>query len=77
MVLLPECPAEQVENLLSRLRQLEVDFQGQKIRVTFSAGWVSYERGETPEQFLERADRTLYADKRAGKAHRSQVPVVG
>jgi len=68
MVLLPECPSEQVQAMLSRLRPLEVEYQGHKIPVTFSAGWVSYESGETTEQFLERADRTLYADKQARKA---------
>jgi len=73
LVLLPECPSEQVQAMLARLRPLEVDYQGQKIPVTFSAGWVGYEVGETPEQFLERADHTLYADKRAKKAGSTEV----
>ena len=47
---------------------MEIDCEGQKIPIRFSAGWVGYEPGETTEQFLERADRTLYADKRARKA---------
>ena len=74
LVLLPECPVEQVHSLLARLRPLEVDYQGNKIPVQFSAGWAGYERGETPDQFLERADKTLYADKRAGKAQVAQIP---
>jgi len=65
---LPERSSSQVDALLARLRPIEVDWAGRKIPVSFSAGWVGYERGETTEQFLERADRTLYADKRAGKA---------
>ena len=69
LLLLPECRIEQVPTILSRVRNLIVDFQGVRIPVEFSAGCVSYETGETPEQFLERADRTLYADKRAGKPH--------
>jgi two-component system cell cycle response regulator len=68
LVVLPECSTSQVDVLLARLRPMEVEWAGQKIPVSFSAGWVGYERGETTEQFLERADRTLYADKRAGKA---------
>ena len=56
--------------MLARLSPLDVDYQGHKIPVTFSAGWVGFEIGETPEQFLERADKTLYADKRAKKAGR-------
>ena len=69
LVVLPECSASQVDVLLARLRPMEVEWAGRKIPVSFSAGWVGYERGETTEQFLERADRTLYADKRAGKAN--------
>jgi diguanylate cyclase (GGDEF)-like protein len=68
LVLLPECSTSHVETLLARLRPMEVVCEGQKIPIRFSAGWVGYERGETTEQFLERADRTLYADKRAKKA---------
>jgi diguanylate cyclase (GGDEF)-like protein len=67
LVLLPECTTSQVEHLLVRLRPMEVQSAGQKIPICFSAGWVGYEKGETIEQFLERADRTLYAKKRAGK----------
>jgi diguanylate cyclase (GGDEF)-like protein len=72
LVLLPECPVEQVKVLLARLGPFEVDYQGERISVSCSAGWVGYEPGETPEQFLERADKTLYADKRARKARAQQ-----
>jgi diguanylate cyclase (GGDEF)-like protein len=67
LVLLPECPTNQVGVFLERLRNMEVECGGQKISVRFSAGWVGYQQGETTEQFLERADRTLYAEKRSGK----------
>ncbi len=76
LAVLPECRIEQVPNLLARLRTLEVDFQGTRIPVEFSAGCVGYEQGETPEQFLERADKTLYADKRAGKVHAEGQPAL-
>ena len=69
LVILPECPTEQVEAMLKRLRTIAVEFDGHKIPVSFSAGWVGYESGETPEQFLQRADETLYADKRARKVN--------
>jgi diguanylate cyclase (GGDEF)-like protein len=69
LVILPECPTERVEAMLKRLRTIVVEFGGRKIPVSFSAGWVGYESGETPEQFLERADQILYADKRAHKAN--------
>lgn len=76
LVILPECPTDQVEAMLARLGPLEVTYQGQRIPVTCSAGWVGYEAGETPEQFMERADKTLYADKRARKGLAGQVPAV-
>jgi len=74
LVLLPECPPGHVQTILARLRSLEVGYQGEKIPVTFSAGWVGYEPDETPEQLLERADQSLYVDKRAGKKAATEVP---
>ena len=74
LVLLPECPTSQVERLLGRLRSIEVVYEGHTIPICFSAGWVGYEQGESTEQFLARADRTLYAEKRAAKT-RSNEPV--
>jgi diguanylate cyclase (GGDEF)-like protein len=73
LALLPECTIDQVPVLLARLRPIEVNFQGTRIPVKFSAGCVGYQQGETPEQFLARADRTLYADKRAGKAREAAL----
>jgi len=68
LIVLPECPLEQVPTLLERLRPLVVSYQGTSIRVAFSAGYVGYEQTETPEQFLDRADQTLYQEKRESKA---------
>ncbi len=77
LVLLPECPTTQVEAFLKRLQNLVVEYGGQKIPVLFSAGWVGYELGESTADFLERADRTLYAEKRATKARAEQeVPLL-
>jgi diguanylate cyclase (GGDEF)-like protein len=70
LAIVPECPADQVQALLERLKPFEVKFHGATIPVTFSVGWVSYKNGESTEQFLERADQTLYAEKRASKARR-------
>lgn len=68
MVVLPECQPQQVEGLLERLGPVEYDFEGEKVSVTFAAGWAGYQRNETPEQIVERADQALYAQKRAQKA---------
>ena len=67
LVLLPEFTSTQVQTLLARLRPMETEYAGTKIPICFSAGWVGYEKGETTEQFLERADRILYAEKRSAK----------
>jgi len=67
LVVLPECTVEQLELVVGRLGVLEVDWQGQKIPVTFSAGWKQYQPGERPEEMLARADEILYTRKRAGK----------
>ena len=76
LLLLPECPAEQVPTLLARLRPCEVNFKGIRLPVEFSSGSASYEAPETAGELLERADRALYADKRARKARRESHAVV-
>jgi diguanylate cyclase (GGDEF)-like protein len=67
LVLLPECTSQQLQIVLGRLGSLQVDWHGQQIPITFSAGWKQYELGERPEEMLARADRVLYDKKRAGK----------
>ena len=67
MVLLPECRVEEVSRVLSRVEGLDVEFEGHRFRCEFSRGWTDYRPGETPQEFLKRADEALYADKRAGK----------
>src|SRR6266567_3865836 len=48
LVLLPECTLEQLQLVLGRRGSLEVNWQGQKIPVSFSAGWKEYEMGDRP-----------------------------
>src|SRR5215831_4035441 len=67
LVLLPECTVEQLQVVVGRLGVLEVDWQGKKIPVTFSAGWRQYQPGESPDEMLAHADEILYARKRASK----------
>src|SRR6202521_788574 len=75
LVLLPECTLPQLQIVLGRLGSMDIDWHGQKIPVTFSAGWKQYELGERPEEMLARADELLYARKRAGK--KMQPPADG
>jgi len=76
LALLPECTVDRVEPLLKRLRPLEIQFGGATVPIRFSAGWVGYEKGESLEQFLERADRTLYSEKRAAKELAKRGPAL-
>jgi len=77
LVLLPECTVEQLKLVLERLRSFELDWQGQKIPVSFSAGWKDYKMGDRPEEMLAGADQALYTSKRASKkASGSSKPAV-
>src|SRR6266581_2912958 len=67
LVLLPECTTQQLQLVLGRLGSSEVDWRGQKIPVTFSAGWKQYEMGERLEGLLACADQALYARKRSSR----------
>lgn len=67
MAILPECRADEVRHVISRLENLHIDCGGQKFPVTFARGWADYQPGETAQQLLKRADDALYADKRLGK----------
>ncbi|MGZ4827981.1 MAG: diguanylate cyclase domain-containing protein [Terriglobales bacterium] len=70
MVLLPECPADQVPKVLMHLRGLSVDHKGDKIEITFAAGWAEHRRGESGADLLARADQALYADKNTRDAEK-------
>ncbi len=63
LVILPECQFGQVQHVLARMRPLEIDLDGKKVSLTFSAGWTDYRPGELPEEILKRADAALYVDK--------------
>ena len=68
MILLPECPEEEVQRVLGRISRLkEVVYESARIRCGFSHGCTTYRVGETPEEFLKRADEALYAHKRDRK----------
>jgi diguanylate cyclase (GGDEF)-like protein len=68
LVLLPECPADQVPKVLLHLRGLHINYDGEKIPITFAAGWAEYKVGQNADQLLERADQALYSDKHTRNA---------
>jgi two-component system cell cycle response regulator len=63
LVILPECPPDKVQTILSRLNSIEVNLDGQKVRVSFSRGVAQYQINDTPETIIKRADERLYAEK--------------
>ncbi len=71
VVLLPDTPVEEGQQILTRLqRSLSGGLfmhEQKKIFVTFSAGVTRYRAGERIEDALERADQALYEAKRTGK----------
>jgi diguanylate cyclase (GGDEF)-like protein len=78
LVVLPECTLQQLDLVLGRLGSMEVDWHGQMIPVTFSAGWKQYEMGERPEEMIARADQVLYDRKRASKkVQQNEIQIPG
>ncbi len=71
VVLLPETPAAEGEQVLTRLQRSLTGglfmHKDKQIFVTFSAGVTGYRKDERIEDSLERADQALYEAKRTGK----------
>jgi diguanylate cyclase (GGDEF)-like protein len=72
--LLPETSREQATALawrmLDHLRNQDLEIDGQRVDITFSAGVASYQAGDSVDEWLKRADENLYHSKTHG---RSQV----
>ncbi len=71
VVLLPDTPVDEGQQILTRLQRSLTGglfmHENQQIFVTFSAGVTAYCLGERIEDALQRADLALYQAKRAGK----------
>jgi len=63
MVILPECLPEKIGVVMSRLNNLEVQIDREKIIVQCSNGWTQYMAADTSDTILKRADEALYANK--------------
>ena len=70
LVILPECPPDKVQVILSRLTAFDFELDGQTITVSFSLGVAQYQVRDTPESMTARADARLYE----AKAQRPAVP---
>ncbi len=71
VVLLPDTPADEAQQILTRLQRSLTGglfmHEQKQVFVTFSAGVSAYRVGERIEDALERADQALYEAKRSGK----------
>jgi diguanylate cyclase (GGDEF)-like protein len=65
LVLLPDTDADAATHMAERVRQ-EVAAAPTRVPVTVSIGLATW-RGETAEEFLNRADEALYAAKQTGR----------
>jgi diguanylate cyclase (GGDEF)-like protein len=63
LLVLPECPLEKVDVVLSRLKDFEITLEHNRIPVSSSCGWAQYEADDTVEELIRRADLALYAQK--------------
>lgn len=71
LLLLPDTDADEglkcVERMRAKLADITFDEIEPGLRVTFSAGLVSYEPGVSGEAAIERADAAMYRAKQAGR----------
>jgi diguanylate cyclase (GGDEF)-like protein len=77
MVVLPECPPEKVQIVLSRLLPFDINFEGSRILIFASHGWAQYHSPETAEEVIGRADAALYQHKHAlplARGHKYSQP---
>jgi diguanylate cyclase len=64
----PPANAMQVaEKLRNSIAELGFHFKGQKVQVTVSCGVTDLRAGDLLEEAFERADKALYAAKKAGR----------
>jgi diguanylate cyclase (GGDEF)-like protein len=75
LLILPECNHDQLQLVLDRIGPLEVDWEGRKISIKYSAGWKEYASGDQPESMLAAADQALYVKKRATRKSTFPDPI--
>jgi diguanylate cyclase (GGDEF)-like protein len=63
LLILPECPRDKADLILSRIGIPQFEFNSQRISIGYSAGRAHYQTSDTIESLLGRADGALYVDK--------------
>lgn len=70
-VLLPHATLEEAQGAVRKVRSaianLRVSFEGRQLAVTASGGLAAVQKGEATDDLVDRADKALYAAKRAGR----------
>jgi len=70
-IILPDTPVAEIPSLCNRaleaVRILRIALGEEELKTTISVGAANLRRGETPKQWLERADKALYAAKNGGR----------
>jgi diguanylate cyclase (GGDEF)-like protein len=69
LVILPECPPENIDVVLFRLKDFDLQIGQDRVTVSSSRGWAQYETAESAEDLIRRADEALYAHKTARFEH--------
>jgi diguanylate cyclase (GGDEF)-like protein len=65
LVVLPDCPREKVDVILSRLGSPQVQINSEMRSIGYSVGRAHYQVSDTIKSLLKRADDVLYAQKQA------------
>jgi diguanylate cyclase (GGDEF)-like protein len=67
LLVLPECGSSEIKLILDRLGTVEIDCSGENITLTYSAGRMEYQPGESPGDLIKRAGLMLQLYKKAAK----------
>lgn len=63
LLILSECPTDQLQTVLSRLKAFDLEVEGGTVHVSYSQGVARYQAGDTAKAMIKRADGRLYAAK--------------
>jgi diguanylate cyclase (GGDEF)-like protein len=69
LIILPECPRENINVILDRIGASEVRFNHRVISIRYSVGRAHYQMSDTSQTMLQRADQVLYAEKALRRQH--------
>ena len=63
LVILPECPPDQLQTVLARLTAFDLKLEEGAVHVSYSHGVARHQVGDTAKAMTRRADERLYAEK--------------